>query len=108
MATLSVDGLEALLGELGVDGAIPAFPQADVQNNPMGIYLSYLAEILVQLTECESQVAYDSLQWPNDIGDLVAVLPRLRLRDVDHDGLATELRQKVCGCLLQSACCWSG
>jgi hypothetical protein len=67
MATLSSDGLQALLGGVGVESPIPSFPLADIQNSPMGIYLSYLAEILVQLTECVPQVAYESIQWPNDL-----------------------------------------
>ena len=71
MATLSSDGLQALLGGVGVESPIPSFPLADIQNSPMGTYISYLAEILVQLTECVLQVACDS---PNDLGDLVVVL----------------------------------
>lgn len=95
MATLSSDGLQALLGGVGVESPIPSFPLADIQNSPMGIYLSYLAEILVQLTKCVPQVAYDSIQWPNDLGDLVVVLPRLRVKDVNPNDLAVELTQKV-------------
>src|ERR1700722_3268893 len=49
----------------------------------------------VQLTECVPQVAYDSIHWPNDTGDLAVVLPRLRLKDVNPNDLAVELRQKV-------------
>jgi arginyl-tRNA synthetase len=90
MATLSSDGLQALLGRVGVESPIPSFPLADIHNN-----LSYLAEILVQLTECAPQVAYDSIQWPNDMGDLVVVLPRLRLKGVKPNDLAVELTQKV-------------
>jgi arginyl-tRNA synthetase len=95
MATLSSDGIQALLGGVGVESPIPSFPLADIRNSPMGIYLSYLAEILVQLTECVPQVAYDSIQWPNDMGDLVVVVPRLRFKDVNPNDLAVELWQKV-------------
>jgi arginyl-tRNA synthetase len=95
MATLSSDGLQALLRGVGVESPIPSFPLADIKNSPMGIYLSYLAEILVQLTECVPQVAYQSIQWPNDLGDLVVVLPRLRLKDIDPKELAVELKKKV-------------
>jgi hypothetical protein len=95
MATLSSEGLQALLGEVGVESPIPPFPSADTHNSPMGIYLSYLAEILVQLTECEPQVAYDSIQWPNEFGDLVVVLPRLRRQDVDPSDFAVDLKQRV-------------
>lgn len=103
MATLSSDGLQTLLGAVGVEGIIPSFPLADIQNSPMGIYLSYLAEILVQLTECEPQIAYESIQWPNEVGDLVVVLPRLRLKDANSQDLATELMERVGGHALFSS-----
>jgi hypothetical protein len=77
---------------------------ADTQNNPLGIYLSYLAETLVKLTECEPQVAYDSIQWLNEQGDLAVVLPRLRLQDVKLEKLATDLIQRVGAALSQSRC----
>jgi arginyl-tRNA synthetase len=95
MATLSSDGLQALLEGIGVERPIPSFPQADVQNSPMDIYKSYLAEILVQLTECDAQVAYESIQLPNDFGDLVVVLPRLRIKDVIPNDLGIDLKQRV-------------
>jgi hypothetical protein len=95
MATLSSDGLQALLGGLGVESPIPSFPLADIKNSPMDIYLSYLAEILVQLVECVPQVAYQSIQWPNETGDLAVVLPRLRLKDVNPNDLAVELKKRV-------------
>ena len=95
MATLSSDGLQALLERVGAESPMPSFPLAHTQNSPIDIYLSYLAELLVQLTKCEPQVAYDSIHWPNDMGDLVVVLPRLRLKDADPNDLAVELSQKV-------------
>jgi arginyl-tRNA synthetase len=95
MATLSTSGLETLLDGVGAESPIPSFPSADDQNSPMGIYLSYLAEILVQLTKCEPQVAYDSILWPDDFCDLVVVVPRLRLKDVNPNELAVELSKKV-------------
>jgi arginyl-tRNA synthetase len=95
MATRSSDGLHALLQGVGVENAVPSFLLADIQNSLMDVYLSYLAGILVQLTECEPQVAYESIQWPNDLGDLVVVLPRLRLKDVKPSDLAVELKTKA-------------
>lgn len=95
MATLSTQGLEALLVGVGAESPIPLFQAADVQNSPMGIYLSYLAGILVQLTECPPQIAYESIQWPNEIGDLVVVVPRLRLKNVNANELAVDLKKRV-------------
>jgi arginyl-tRNA synthetase len=95
MATLLPEGIQALLAGLGVESPIPTIAGTDVQHNPIDIYLSYLADTLVQLTECSPQVAYDSIQWPNDLGDLVVVLPRLRLQTKNPKTLSTELKQKV-------------
>lgn len=95
MTTLSSEGLQALLKGVGIETPIPLFPSADTQNSPMAIYLSYLAEILVELTECSRQVAYESIQWPNELGDLVVVLPRLRLKDVSPNVLAVDLKNRV-------------
>ena len=95
MDTLSTSGLQALLDGVGAESPIPSFSSADIQNSPIDIYLSYLAKILVQLTECEPQVAYESILWPDDFCDLVVVLPRLRLKDVNSNELAIELNKKV-------------
>ena len=102
MVTTTPNGLQALLAAVGVEDPIPSFPLADTQNNPLGIYLSYLAETLVKLTECEPQVAYDSIHWPNEQGDLAVVLPRLRLQDVKLEELAADLIQRVGVALSQS------
>lgn len=97
MATLTIDGVQDLLRALSLDEGIPSFSGADVQNNPLDIYQAHLADILVHLTSCEPQSAYDSILLPsvNDIGDLTVVLPRLRLHDFDPEDLAADLRQKV-------------
>jgi arginyl-tRNA synthetase len=95
MATLSSQGVQALLTEVGVESQIPSFEFTDIQNSPMSIYLSYVADILVQLTECTPQVAFESIQWPNELGDLVIVSPRLRLKDVDASELAVDLKKRV-------------
>jgi arginyl-tRNA synthetase len=95
MGTHSADGLHALLGGVGAKTPIPSFSSADIQNCPMDIYISYLAEILVQLTECEPQVAYESILWPDDFCDLVVVVPRLRLKSVNPNELAVELNKRV-------------
>ncbi|KAJ9495737.1 hypothetical protein H2202_008780 [Exophiala xenobiotica] len=94
MATLTDDGVSAMLEALRVEVTSPLFPSADIKNNPMDIYLTCLAETLVQLTNCDPQVALDSIQWPNDIWDLVVVLPRLRIQDVDSKDPAAELKQR--------------
>jgi arginyl-tRNA synthetase len=95
MATLSTDGLQALLDSVGAESPIPSFSSADIQNSPIDIYLSYLAKIIAQLTECEPQVAYESILWPDDFCDLVVVVPRHRMKDVNSKELAVELNKMV-------------
>lgn len=95
MATLLPEGIEALLATLGVAGPVPIIEGTDLLNNPIDIYLLYLADTLVKLTECSPRVAYESIQWPNELGDLVVVLPRLRLQTKNPKALAVELKQKV-------------
>ena len=95
MSTLSTDGLQTLLGRVGAECPIPSFSSADIENSPMDIYLSYLAQILVQLTGCEPQVAYESILWPDDFCDLVVVVPRLRIKDVKPTESAFELNKGV-------------
>ena len=98
MSTLSPEGLEAVLVSMGVEGPILPFLSADIQHSPMSIFVSYLAGILAQLSGCESHVAYDAIQWPNEEGDLVMVLPRLRMAGVNAKALASELMQRVSWC----------
>lgn len=98
MASCSPQGLQNLLGEVGVRGSIPEFASADVLNKPSDIYVSLLADILVQLTGCDRQVAYDSIATAADGWDLVAVLARLRL-----GGDPRELAQHV-GDQVRSGC----
>jgi hypothetical protein len=95
MSTLSAEGLEAVLGSIGVESAIPLFPDADLQRDPMSIFVSYLAETLAQLTHTDPDLAFGAIQWPNDEGDLVIVLPKLRLKNVNAKVFASELMHKV-------------
>ncbi|OCT47696.1 Arginine--tRNA ligase, cytoplasmic [Cladophialophora carrionii] len=94
MATLDADSLQILLNGLGVEDPGNSFPSADVLTRPLDIYRAHLAEVLVKLTGCEPQVAYDSIQEPNDYGDLEVVVPRLRLKGSDPKELALSLAEK--------------
>ncbi|EXJ59904.1 hypothetical protein A1O7_04051 [Cladophialophora yegresii CBS 114405] len=94
MATLDADSLQVLLDGLGVDDTGRSFPAADVLTRPLDIYRTHLAQVLVKLTDCEPQLAYDSIQEPNDYGDLEVVIPRLRLKGSDPKELALNLAEK--------------
>lgn len=102
MATLSIEGLQALFKSIDPNEDLQQSALADVQNSPMDIYLSYLANKLVTLTGCDPQHAYDAIQWPNDMGDLVVVIPRLRLKDIAPVDLALDLQASVCSPLCQN------
>ena len=80
MATTSLPGLEAFVAEIGL-GPIPPFAAADVLNNPIDIYHSYLAKHLQALVECDPDLVYDAIQPANTTGngDLDVVLPKLKL-----------------------------
>lgn len=95
--TLSLPGLQAFLGELGVPIPLPTFPSSDPINNPNDVYRSYIASELEKLVGCDRALLYDSLQRTSTPGkgDLVLVVPRLRLNGVKPNELAAELSSKV-------------
>jgi arginyl-tRNA synthetase len=96
MTTVSLPCLEALLAEMGVE-AIPSFAVADVLNNPLDIYHSYLAKNLQTLVDCDPNLVYNSIQPSSTIedGDLDIILPKLKLHGVKPQTLADELLKKV-------------
>jgi arginyl-tRNA synthetase len=96
MATSSLTGLEAYLTELGL-GPLPSFAAADVLNNPIDIYHSYLAESIQPLVECDPDLTYNAIQPPKTTGDgdLDIVVPRLRLPGIKPKELAGVLLRKV-------------
>ncbi|KIW34566.1 arginine-tRNA ligase [Cladophialophora immunda] len=94
MATTSTEGLYGFLEAMGVED--PSFVSAtkELYTNPQAIYFSHLAELIVQLTDCEKDIAYKSIVWANDMTHLVVVAPRLRLKGVDSEDLAADLQQR--------------
>ncbi|KAK3317762.1 arginyl-tRNA synthetase [Cercophora scortea] len=96
MATTSLDALQGLLEKLGLEDPIPTFAGSDVLSRPLDIFHSYLADILVKITDCEPQVAYDAIQWATDMnnGDLAVVVPRLRVKTTDNKELTRDLAEK--------------
>jgi arginyl-tRNA synthetase len=96
MATTSLPGLQAFVSELGL-GPVPAFPAADVLNDPMDLCHSYLAEDFQKLVQCDPDLVYKAIQPPSTTqdGDLDIVLPRLRLPRGSPKELAGELHKKA-------------
>lgn len=96
MATASLPGLQAFVANIGLD-PIPPFAEADVLNNPIDIYHSYLAEVFQALVECDPELVYNSIQPASTSGngDLDIVLPKLKLPGISPKQLAGELIKKV-------------
>jgi arginyl-tRNA synthetase len=97
MATTSLPGLETFVADLGL-GPLPHFATADILNDPMDLYHSYLAEDFGRLIESDPDLVYKAIQPPNTIqdGDLDIVLPRLKLSGGSPKELGAELLKKVC------------
>ncbi len=95
--TLSLSGLAAYLESLGLPTPIPSFPDADSTHNPNDIYRSYIASALESILQCDRALIYESLQRTTtpSKGDLVLVLPRLRLKNVKPKELGAEPVSKV-------------
>jgi len=97
MATTFLPCLEALAAEIGL-GPIPSFAAADILNNFIDIYHSYLAENFQTLADCNPNIVYDSIQPSNttENGDLDIILPKLKLPGATPKELAAKLLKKVC------------
>ncbi|KAH8734715.1 hypothetical protein BGZ61DRAFT_528019 [Ilyonectria robusta] len=97
MATCTVNGLQDLLGKVGLDTPVPEFPGGDIVHNPQDIFRAYLADTLQKLVEVDRVVAYDAIQPSNmtGMGDLVIVSPRLRLKDVKPKDLVSDLAHRL-------------
>jgi arginyl-tRNA synthetase len=95
MTTLELSGLVTTLEGLGL-GPIPQFSESHVLNRPLDIGRSYLADILQNLTECDPNLGYKSIQVPNDIftADLMVPLPKLS-RGEYSQSFSDGLRQRV-------------
>jgi arginyl-tRNA synthetase len=91
-----MDALEQSLGSLDLSVPIPEVKNAEVLANPLDVYRTYLAQVLADAVGCDIDVAYKSIQWPNNIfnGDLAVILPKLR-PGAKADEVAVELMKKV-------------
>lgn len=87
-----IDGLKALLSDLGVDVPIPAFSQSDILRRPIDIYRNYLADTASKVLGCDSALAYEAIQSANikDNSDLTLVLPKLKWRTDKPKDLARD------------------
>jgi arginyl-tRNA synthetase len=79
MATLERCGLTRLLKGLSISEPGTELVGASVLTNPLDLCRSTLADLLATLVKCDTQSAYNSIQWPNNIfnGDLSVTVPKL-------------------------------
>jgi arginyl-tRNA synthetase len=79
MATLERSGLTQLLEDLSISEPGTELVGASVLTNPLDLCRSTLADLLATLVKCDTQAAYNSIQWPNNIfnGDLSVTVPKL-------------------------------
>ncbi|KFA76919.1 hypothetical protein S40288_06179 [Stachybotrys chartarum IBT 40288] len=78
-ASNTADIIEAFIEEAGLEGGFPPAIVQDIDGDLLTLYVGYLASTLSQLSECTFEVASASIQWPNELGDLAVVVPKLRL-----------------------------
>jgi arginyl-tRNA synthetase len=90
-----MEGLERKVVALGL-GAPAAHASSQTFTNPLDLFRSCLAEILVDIAECSDSDAQKAIQWPNNVfnGDLSVVLPRLK-PGTKADNLAVVIMDKV-------------
>ncbi|POS77337.1 arginyl-tRNA synthetase [Diaporthe helianthi] len=100
MATLTLNGLKTALGALHLD-ALPNFERIKPLDKPLDIARCYLASIIEEVAKVEPDVAYNAIQWPNNVynGDLVVILPKLSRGD-DPQEYALQIISKFPRCPL--------
>ncbi|KAF1929713.1 Nucleotidylyl transferase [Didymella exigua CBS 183.55] len=79
MPTLDQAGLTKLFKSLSLSSRALGDVGATVLSNPLDLCRTSLAELLAVIVGCDIQVAFRSIQWPNNIfnGDLSVTIPKL-------------------------------
>lgn len=96
--TRKMKRLETQLEKLNVHVPVPSYGAAQILDNAIDIYRSYLANILEpMLKDASSQNVYDSIQYTNSLshGDLIIVIPRLQLKRSNPIEVAKDLASQV-------------
>jgi hypothetical protein len=95
MASLTLDGLQSLLRSVGVSEPIPESVRHCSLNDLNEVYAAYLGRFVEEHTGGSPGTARACIQWPNELGDMVAILPRLRASGVNSKILAADLAHKA-------------
>ncbi|KAH8734455.1 hypothetical protein BGZ61DRAFT_442578 [Ilyonectria robusta] len=88
--TSTPQGLEALLQGLRLD-PLPQYASNDALTKPVEIWRSYFAKFLSTVVDCDEAVIQEAISSTTEtsLGDLALILPRLKLKDIDNNGLKT-------------------
>jgi arginyl-tRNA synthetase len=85
-STISPDGLNLFLKELSLE-PIPTSAAAEAIVKPVEIWRQCFASLLSGsgLLQCEAEAILEAISTTSEVslGDLVLILPRLKLKDVD-------------------------
>jgi arginyl-tRNA synthetase len=65
-----------------------------LSDDPLELFTTHIADNLVELTNCDGQIARKSISWATDLSHLLVVTPRLKIKDVSADELSEDLRQR--------------
>lgn len=96
--TRKMKRLETQLEKLNVHVPVPSYGAAQILENPIDVYRSYLANILEPLLkDASSQNVHHSIQYTNSLsyGDLILVIPRLQLKRSNPIEVAKDLASRV-------------
>lgn len=98
--TSTPKGLEALLEGLSLD-PLPQYGSNDALTKPVEIWRSYFARFLSTVLDRDEAVIQEAISSTTEtsLGDLVLILPRLKLKNLDNNGLkslAFEIGERVC------------
>jgi hypothetical protein len=97
MTTLTTEGLETLLSNLGAETPIPEHLGAITLHRPLDIARLYLADILKQLAPEHANNAYGAIAVTSSVdhGDLTVIVPKLD-HECEAELYALELMRRVC------------
>ena len=95
--TDTVAALQLKLQALGIELSVLSYESVDVLTNPIDIYRSYLADDLAKILDCSRELIYDAIQWTNQLsnGDLILIVPKLRLKGAKPAEVTKVLSDKV-------------
>ena len=90
------DNLHQSLASLGI-GSLPSIPAAHLDQNPLDVYRSHIAERLASLAGVSPDAVFAGLDRSTkpETGDFVLAVPRLRIKDAKPDVLAAKWQSQV-------------